>query len=1086
MHTLLSAFTSGEPITKRTLYIISHPMKLHQLLAFVAVVLICLTGGTSMAQTTVTIGMGSSSSSTRGPFQRSDTNSTTVFSRFVQTYTAAELAAAGITNGVSISAVNWELASSNVIIGNGDATLKVYIKNSSSTAAVADTWTNLISGSSLVVDNIYNTSNNFPGANGWMPFTFSSPFVYTGGAVEIAVDWDCSQVSTPAFSGDGSIKWRWESTAPDDLVAKKTSSSSPSSTISDLRDERANIQFVVNSATAISPVTIGMGSSSSSTRGPFQRSDTNSSTVFSRFVQTYTAAELAAAGMTSGISLTAVNWELASSNVMIGTGDATLKVYIKNSSATTAVADTWTNLISGSSLVVDNIYNTGNNFPGANGWMPFTFSTPFVYTGGALEIAVDWDCSQVSTPAFSGDGSLKWRWESTAPDDLVAKKTSSSSPSSTISDLRDERANIQFVFSTAAVSCDPPSMLTANNITPATANLSWTDSSGTAVAFNWLVVDTGAGITGPAVDAGSSSDTFATATGLAPMTVYDFYVASDCGTDTSAYAGPFTFTTLPAVVASSPVTIGMGSSSSSTRGPFQRSDTNSTTVFSRFVHVYTAAELASAGITSGVSLTALNWELASSNVMIGTGDATLKVYIKNSSATSAVADSWTNLISGSSLVVDHIYNTTNNFPGANGWMPFDFSAPFVYTGGALEIAVDWDCSQVSTPAFSGDGSLKWRWESTAPDFLVVKKTASSAPSSNITDLRDERANIQFVFTSVADTCSQPTDLLVTNVTNTSADLSWTDTTASSYDWRIVLAGDSVNSTAIDSGMSIGTMANTTSLMASTSYDFYVQAVCDTNNSSGFAVPVTFTTACTDTPTTNISSMITDASCKGENDGAIDVTVDAGIAPFSFEWSTTDTTEDITGLMAGAYSLAITDGNGCILTANFMVSEPDTLVATATSVPDTADAGRGSVSIAVTGGTAPYTYTWDGSPGSADSTGLTSGTYTIMVTDANGCTDTTSAFVDNLVGISDINYISDLSISPNPASDRVSIDLKLSQSTDVHVSIYSLMGELVTSFEAPQTSQVNRSIDLSQYANGVYMIRFTINQQFLTQKLILQK
>ena len=197
-------------------------MKLLRLLSYFAIGLSLLGSDFAFAQTTVTIGTGSSSSSTRGPFQRADTNSSTVFSRWVQIFTASELAAAGVTNGVSLTQFNWEVASSNVIIGSGSAKFKIYVKNSNATGAVTDTWVNLIAGSTLAYDDSFNTTNNFPGANGWMPFVLSTPFVYTGGAIEIATDWDCSQVTTPAFNGNGAIKFRWHSTAPDDLVVKKT------------------------------------------------------------------------------------------------------------------------------------------------------------------------------------------------------------------------------------------------------------------------------------------------------------------------------------------------------------------------------------------------------------------------------------------------------------------------------------------------------------------------------------------------------------------------------------------------------------------------------------------------------------------------------------------------------------------------------------------------------------------------------------------------------------------------------------------------------------------------------------------------
>lgn len=831
--------------------------------------------------------------------------------------------------------------------------------------------------------------------------------------------------------------------------------------------------------TAQTTATIGTGTSSSSTRGPFQRSDVNSSTVFSRFVHVYTASELANAGITSGASIDQVNWELASSNVIIGTGDATLKVYVKNSSATAATGDSWTNLIAGSSLLVDNAYNTTNNFPGANGWMPFTFSSPFVYTGGALEIAVDWDCSQVTTPAFSGDGAIKWRWSSTAPDTLVVKKTSSSSPSTNITDLKNERANIQFVFN--ANLCAQPTALNAANITTTTADLSWVASMG-ATAYTWKIVPSGGGFNSAAVDSGTTATTIAMTTALSELTAYDLYVEADCGGSTSGFAGPHSFLTLPD--AQTTATIGMGTSSSSSRGPFQRSDTSSSTVFSRFVHVYTAGELDTAGLANGTSITALNWELASSNVMIGSGNATLKVYIRNSAATAATAGDWSTLVSGSSLVVDRDFNTTNNFPGANGWMPFAFSTPFVYTGGAVEVAVDWDCSQVSTPAFSGDGSLKWRWESTAPDTLVVKKTSSSSPSTNISDLKDERANIQFVFATPD--CDVPTSLNVSNITTNSANLSWTDSTAGSYDWRIVLAGAGVGATAVDSGNTVNLVDTTMSLTAVTAYDLYIRSDCSPNDSSDYAGPYSFTTLCAETPATTITTVITPVLCNGDTSGTIDLTVSAGTPSFSFSWSNGDTTEDISGLAAGLYTVTITDGDGCPFIDSVRIDEPEALMLSYTSTPDTSGGAFGAVSVTVAGGTPPYAYTWDSTVGSADSTGLLAGTYLVEVTDSNGCTDTVSVMVDDVVGISQPDFVRHLSIVPNPTNGLTRIDLELSSTADVHISIYSIRGELVGEFTQENVNQLSHKVDLSAYANGMYFARIAVNGQAMMKKILLHK
>ncbi len=749
---------------------------------------------------------------------------------------------------------------------------------------------------------------------------------------------------------------------------------------------------------------IGSGSSSSSTRGPFQRADTNSSTVFSRWIIYYTEAEMTAAGIPNGASITQLNWELASSNVIVGSGDATLKIYVNNTNDTAAVSDTWTNHIAGASQVGDYVYNTTNNFPGANGWMPFSFSSPFIYTGGTFKVAVDWDCSQVSTPAFSGNGAIKFRWESTAPNDYVVKKTSSSSAPSTISDLKDERANIQIVYNAAG--CAQVSCADASNVMATSADLAWDAVMG-ASAYNWKVVAAGAGSSATAVDSGSTANTSVTSTGLSELTSYDLYVETDCGGgSTSGYSEPYTFLTKPN--ASMVAQIGMGTSSSSTRGPLQRSDTSSSTVFSRFVQIYTATELAAAGITNGATLSEVAWELASSNVIIGTGDAQVKVYVKNSTATMAMADDWANFISDAALLVDRKFNTLFNFPGANGWMQFPFAEPFVYTGGSIEIAVDWDCSGVSSPAFSGDGSLKWRWESTAPDVLVAKKTSSSSPSSNISDTKDERANIQFtVVDMTVPTCPMPGSVMVSAITKTSAKFAWTDTSASSFDWLVVEAGAGVGGMPVDAGSTMNVSDSTTALTINTDYDLYVRSYCNgTMDTSNWSGPTAFSSAC------------------------------------------------------------------------------DILEVAATATADTTGAGIGTASINVSGGTPPYTYMWDGSAGAADSSGLSAGTYTVVIADSNGCQNSVQVVIDGPVGI-ETDLLTELTLAPNPTNGIVKIHLALKHTAEVGLSVYSVRGELLEVYTPQKGLHINQEMDLSRYVDGLYFIRVAVDGQTFMKKVLLQ-
>ncbi len=201
------------------------------------------------------------------------------------------------------------------------------------------------------------------------------------------------------------------------------------------------------------------------------------------------------------------------------------------------------------------------------------------------------------------------------------------------------------------------------------------------------------------------------------------------------------------------ITLGAGTSGSATRGPFQRSSITSSSVFSRAVMHYSATELAP--LSTSATISQVSFELGSSNVITATsGDATMVVYMRNSSATDVVPNSsdWATVLAGATMVGSYTFNLANNFPGSTGYMDFALSSVFSYTGGALEIFVDWDCSNlvpadpsVPNQLFSGNGSLNWRWDNTTHQSLNVQAGSSGAPSS-LNNSKAERANTQIVYT----------------------------------------------------------------------------------------------------------------------------------------------------------------------------------------------------------------------------------------------------------------------------------------------------------------------------------------------------
>jgi gliding motility-associated-like protein len=136
----------------------------------------------------------------------------------------------------------------------------------------------------------------------------------------------------------------------------------------------------------------------------------------------------------------------------------------------------------------------------------------------------------------------------------------------------------------------------------------------------------------------------------------------------------------------------------------------------------------------------------------------------------------------------------------------------------------------------------------------------------------------------------------------------------------------------------------------------------------------------------------DASCNGSSDGSIYVLVSGGTEPYTYNWSNSETTQNITGLTAGAYSLTVVDGNGCSSTAfTDTVAQPDAIQITADEIVNVACSGAnsGSIDISVTGGTAPYSYIWSTGATTEDISGLAVGTYDVTVLDANECSATAS-------------------------------------------------------------------------------------------------
>ena len=140
-------------------------------------------------------------------------------------------------------------------------------------------------------------------------------------------------------------------------------------------------------------------------------------------------------------------------------------------------------------------------------------------------------------------------------------------------------------------------------------------------------------------------------------------------------------------------------------------------------------------------------------------------------------------------------------------------------------------------------------------------------------------------------------------------------------------------------------------------------------------------------TMELSVNETDVLCFANNTGAIDLTVVGGLAPYSFDWSNGETSEDLTGLLSGNYFVIVQDDNLCESFISGFIEQPEAPISAIDSLSQVLCSGdsTGVILIEATGGTAPYTYLWDNTETTANINSLPIGDYTLTITDDHLCT-----------------------------------------------------------------------------------------------------
>ena len=141
------------------------------------------------------------------------------------------------------------------------------------------------------------------------------------------------------------------------------------------------------------------------------------------------------------------------------------------------------------------------------------------------------------------------------------------------------------------------------------------------------------------------------------------------------------------------------------------------------------------------------------------------------------------------------------------------------------------------------------------------------------------------------------------------------------------------------------------------------------------------------------------SCNGLSDGSIDVTVTGATGTYTTIWDTGETTEDLSGLSAGTYTLTVEDENECAITIPVEITETQPMEILSTQASDyngygisCYDVEDGFINVDVDGGTSVYTYTWNTGQTTQNLENIGPGTYSLTIADENGCAITTEDFI----------------------------------------------------------------------------------------------
>jgi hypothetical protein len=244
----------------------------------------------------------------------------------------------------------------------------------------------------------------------------------------------------------------------------------------------------------------------------------------------------------------------------------------------------------------------------------------------------------------------------------------------------------------------------------------------------------------------------------------------------------------------------------------------------------------------------------------------------------------------------------------------------------------------------------------------------------------------------------------------------------------------------------------------------------------------------------IAASGTNETSLGAMDGTATVTTQGGTAPYTYAWSNLSTSQSITGLMPGCYSVTVTDNNQCQKVATYCVTPGGCNLQVSMSGTNSSSnsiySGTGTATANVTGGNAPYTYLWNTGASTASISNLAIGTYAVLVTEQNNSACAVWGYVTvfgpngNINGIDTKTQENIFMTYPNPSNGKFVFENKLSTSQPLSLEIYSVLGERVYVQNNIKPLSIS-NIDLTNLSKGIYIVKLNSNSTVYSKEIVIE-